>query len=148
MDKRQRSRYNKNWQVISYQIRVERADDKCEQCKIQNGILIKRFRDGIYRLATTTESEQVSYLQKAFKMKLHSAIKQAGLKRVVLSVAHINHIETDDRPENLFCGCQWCHLKHDRADNWMRRKRHKATQMTLFDLPKNNTHQNATQQQP
>jgi hypothetical protein len=34
--------------------------------------------------------------------------------RVVLTVAHINHIPEDCREENLAALCQKCHLNHDR----------------------------------
>lgn len=33
--------------------------------------------------------------------------------RVVITVAHLNHIAGDDRDENLAALCQWCHLIHD-----------------------------------
>lgn len=148
MNKEQRRKYNADWQATSCNIRIHRAGNKCEVCKIDNEIIIKRFSNNTWRLADIGELGLVEHFKTQFKMKMHQAIKAAGLKKVILSVAHLNHNEKDDRPENLLCGCQWCHLKHDRADNWMRRKRHKATQMTLFDLPQHNTHQNATQQQP
>lgn len=34
--------------------------------------------------------------------------------KVVLTVAHFNHIAGDDRPENLIVLCQRCHLSLDR----------------------------------
>ena len=33
--------------------------------------------------------------------------------RFVLTVAHINHVEMDCRPENLVAACSVCHLKYD-----------------------------------
>lgn len=33
--------------------------------------------------------------------------------RVVLTVGHVNHDTSDNRPENLRAWCQRCHLKHD-----------------------------------
>lgn len=35
--------------------------------------------------------------------------------KVVLTVAHLNHIESDCRPENLRAWCQRCHLTYDAA---------------------------------
>lgn len=122
MDKAKRSRYNKDWVVTSYKIRMERAQNHCEKCGIENGLYIRRFNNGTYRTATPAEMADVEYMCKVMNTKRHVAVRKAGLKMIVLSVAHINHIETDDRPENLLCACQRCHLKHDRADNWMRRK--------------------------
>ena len=31
----------------------------------------------------------------------------------VLTVAHINHVESDCRPENLVAACAVCHLRYD-----------------------------------
>jgi hypothetical protein len=43
-------------------------------------------------------------------------------KKVILTVAHINHDTTDNREENLKALCQYCHLNLDRRDNNKRRK--------------------------
>lgn len=34
--------------------------------------------------------------------------------RVVLTIAHLNHVAGDDRDENLKALCQWCHLNYDK----------------------------------
>ncbi len=34
--------------------------------------------------------------------------------RVVLTLAHLNHVSGDDRDENLKALCQWCHLNYDK----------------------------------
>ena len=46
-------------------------------------------------------------------------------KKIILGVAHLNHIESDNRELNLMCMCGSCHLKYDKVDNWKRRKRNK-----------------------
>ena len=33
--------------------------------------------------------------------------------RRVLTVAHVNHVESDCRPENLVAACSVCHLRYD-----------------------------------
>lgn len=43
-------------------------------------------------------------------------------KKVVLTVAHLNHDTTDNRDENLKALCQSCHLNYDRRDNNRRKK--------------------------
>jgi len=41
--------------------------------------------------------------------------------RYVLTVAHINHVESDCRPENLVAACSVCHLKYDaERKRWQR----------------------------
>ena len=53
-----------------------------------------------------------------------------------LTVAHINHVEMDCRPENLVALCPKCHLAYDQTRKAMQRlarKRIKATaKRTLF----------------
>ena len=39
----------------------------------------------------------------------------------VLTVAHINHVESDCRPENLVAACSVCHLRYDaERKRWQR----------------------------
>ena len=41
--------------------------------------------------------------------------------RRVLTVAHINHVESDCRPENLVAACSVCHLRYDaERKRWQR----------------------------
>ena len=42
--------------------------------------------------------------------------------KVVLTVAHLNHIKHDCRDENLAALCQACHLGHDRHRHVHKRK--------------------------
>ena len=37
--------------------------------------------------------------------------------KVVLTVAHLNHVAGDDRPENLAALCNCCHLRYDREQH-------------------------------
>lgn len=34
--------------------------------------------------------------------------------RIILTIAHLNHVAGDDRGENLKALCQWCHLNYDK----------------------------------
>ena len=45
--------------------------------------------------------------------------------RIILNVAHKNHIENDNREENLIVLCGPCHLNYDRKNNLKRRKMNK-----------------------
>lgn len=45
--------------------------------------------------------------------------------RVVLTVAHVNHDVTDNRPDNLRAWCQRCHNTHDAAYRHANRRRHR-----------------------
>lgn len=54
--------------------------------------------------------------------------------RVVLGVAHRNHVAGDDRDENLGAWCQWCHLAWDReAHRITRCARKDAARLLLWE---------------
>jgi hypothetical protein len=53
-------------------------------------------------------------------------VRRARTIRVVLTVAHLNHVAGDDRNENLKVLCQWCHLHYDAGQ-------HKQTRATRKD---------------
>jgi hypothetical protein len=115
-------RYPPDWKAISTNIRVHRAKDRCERCGLQNGQLIKRAKDGSYRDATDDERRLITYLNEKTKLKLHVAIKRVGLIKIVLTVAHLDHDESNCTAENLLCVCQRCHFNIDKLDNLARRK--------------------------
>lgn len=55
----------------------------------------------------------------------------------VLTVAHINHVESDCRPENLVAACSVCHLRYDHERRrWQRlaRNRIKAEERNTLGL--------------
>jgi predicted nuclease with RNAse H fold len=47
--------------------------------------------------------------------------------KVILTVAHLNHIKEDCRDDNLRALCQRCHLNYDRPHHIANRKRNAAT---------------------
>jgi len=51
----------------------------------------------------------------------HSMKAKSG-GRIVLTLAHIDHDEKNNSPENLLALCQACHFAMDKADNLRRRK--------------------------
>lgn len=53
--------------------------------------------------------------------------------RVVLTVAHLNHVSGDDRDENLRCWCARCHLVYDSAYHRLTRSLRKDAARPLLD---------------
>lgn len=129
-----KARYPKNWKAISLAIR-EAAGQKCEKCAAPNGAMIGRgigrdagtyWHDGLVRNAETGEA---LWYQRA------SEYEGAAPVKVVLTVAHLNHVPEDCRPENLRAWCQRCHNRHDaktRAAGIKERRRATAAAGDLF----------------
>ena len=87
--------YHPKWKLISKLIRINRAQNKCEWCGVENGLIKERV---------TNKPYQVRYV------------------RIVLTVAHIDHNKNNNRFNNLAALCQRCHLKHDIHQHVFNRK--------------------------
>lgn len=94
----ERARYPKDWREISRKIR-ERSGGQCE-CEGECGL--HRTTPGPRR-CTERHGEPAKWAK----------------GKVVLTVAHLNHVPEDCRPENLKAMCQRCHLRYD-ADHHKR----------------------------
>lgn len=90
-------RYPADWDEISRRIRLYRADGWCE-C------------DGRCGHDHTDDPESRTTRCSAINGHPHPVTGS----RVVLTVAHLNHIPEDCRDENLMAMCQRCHLAYDR----------------------------------
>lgn len=67
---------------------------------------------------------------------LTRAASGTGLIRVVLTIAHFNHVPEDCRDENLFAWCQKCHNRHDakhRAKNRAATRDKKKSQINFME---------------
>ena len=103
-----RSKYPDNWEELSRQIRFERAGGRCEGSPVYPEC---RAENGHPHPVTGSV--------------------------VVLTVAHLDHNETNNDPSNLRAMCQRCHLTHDarqhaiNAAKTRRRKQIEAGQLTF-----------------
>jgi hypothetical protein len=116
--------YGVEWRAVRARI-LARAGNCCEQCGKPDRLAVWVYssqdcgqywslclgpsQDWIYCLyggggnfrlnpSGTTEAQESGRLR---------------LIRVVLTIAHLNHVAGDDRDENLKALCQWCHLNFD-----------------------------------
>jgi len=105
--------YHPKWRLISWLIRVRRAKNRCEWCDIQNGLVVKRQKDGTYRTPCGTEWDMIHSRIKYSQSNITESLKYHGFTRIILTVAHIDHDKTNNRFNNLAALCQRCHLKHD-----------------------------------
>lgn len=132
-----KARYPKDWPAISMRIR-ERAGHKCEQCGVPNYQLGGRAPDGTWHKArpTGTDGMRLTWPSPGDYGWCDGWDKQLRIVRIILTVAHLNHVPEDCRDENLKALCQRCHNRMDAAER--RRgiqERAKAARATadLFD---------------
>jgi hypothetical protein len=117
-----RRRYPADWREISQWIRFVRAGGRCE-CEGECGRTAKHLDPADGRCRNR-------HGQPAWKTG----------STVVLTTAHRNHQPEDCRPENLFAGCQGCHLAYDHQHHLQTRRRTAAAAVEqhmdpLFELP-------------
>ena len=94
-------KYASNWKTEIRPSILERAENRCEFCGVENYVVGYRDENGKFVV---------------------SADKNRKLFKIVLTVAHLNHDVSDNRPENLKALCQKCHLAYDAKER--KRKRY------------------------
>ena len=106
--------YAREWKSVIRPRILARAGDRCETCGAPNHKIVIRYD----RLPGWW-----------FDIKTGAAVRPDGtiethvrgsempadyrLVRIVLTVAHLNHVSGDDRDENLKALCQGSHLRYD-----------------------------------
>jgi hypothetical protein len=94
--------YGREWRTVTRPRILERAGDKCENCKVPNHAIVWRMAHGLWRHMSVYGEPAMSRPGNSHEVK------------IVLTIAHLNHMAGDDRPENLKALCQWCHLDYDK----------------------------------
>jgi hypothetical protein len=122
------ARYSADWQQISKDIRENRAQNKCENCGVENhavGYWIKEkfiIYEDLYE-PTDKRLEQYSYI----------ASERKPIK-IVLTVAHLDHTPENNAPENLKALCQRCHNRHDAKHRAATRRESKLKNQLKLNL--------------
>lgn len=127
-----KSRYPANWTAISKHIRFERANNKCEECGVENGSTIWRSYtnkanyltlrdDGIY-YDMDGNPVRLSELPDEYMPRTDREYDTGHDIYVVLTVAHLDHNPANNDESNLKALCQRCHLVHDAKHNAAIRK--------------------------
>ena len=109
-----KARYPANWKEIRERI-LSRALHCCEQCNAPNGEIIVRGTGkdaGTYMNddAKVYDAETGEYLGQ-WRMSDYEC-NGKGVK-IVLTIAHLNHVPEDCAETNLKALCQRCHLAYD-----------------------------------
>lgn len=114
-----RARYPKNWKAIRAGI-IDRAGDRCEFCRVKNGKLIYRTGRWVYEAdAHWIDSDTLAVHEAETGRRIDVLLRMsdidenAKLVRVVLTIAHLDHVPEHCDPSNLRALCQRCHLRYD-----------------------------------
>lgn len=128
------SRYPKNWRAIALQVK-EAANWSCKDC----GRPCRKPREDRFdfedRIDETPWGDDL--YEEMYDEEL-GAVLRSKINRFTLTVAHLNHVPEDCRPENLKALCTVCHLRYDATHHAystkrnQHRKRETAGQLTLF----------------
>lgn len=108
--------YPPNWPAISLQVRTE-ANFRCEWCNVPNLAIIKRQGANWKEVKTVLVpvllngafAQETVYTAKMTWKEL----RQHGLTKIVLTVAHLDRNTMNNDRKNLAALCQKCHLNHD-----------------------------------
>lgn len=103
------NRYPSNWNELRQQV-LERADNKCEFCGVENYSIVHRI----------------------YKNGFEKDVK------IILTIAHLDHDEINHnvKIERLRALCQQCHLRYDAKEKYRRimiKSYSKAGQTFLFN---------------
>lgn len=127
------------WRAIRERI-GERSGWKCETCGAPHMTMIARGsyrgRDA-YMVIDTCEVFDAETGLRMGRMRCTSEFGAHRVLKIVLTVAHLNHDEMDNRPENLAHLCQRHHLRLDakhHARNAARTRRNRGGQLDMEDF--------------
>jgi hypothetical protein len=123
--------YPANWKTEIVPMIRARSGDCCEICGVRNKAVINRAS----ARCAPDRREWFLYIEDQFlifridgKEFEFASAGQFGVTiedsdiRIVLTVSHLNHDETDNRPENLAHLCQLHHNRHDAKHRAANRK--------------------------
>ncbi len=109
-----KARYPKDWPAISRRIRFERANNQCEFCGVQNYELGGRTKDGQWHKARITGCDR-----KLPEPGSHwwcdgpNGSHTLRIVKIILTVAHLDHVPENCDDDNLKALCQRCHNNYD-----------------------------------
>ena len=105
-----RELYPPDWESISRRVRDE-AGNRCEWCGVANGA--RGARD--QRKGEWFDEDDSDGMNSSEGEWLFGGYPK--IIRIVLTVAHIDHDQTNGTRQNLAALCQRCHLNHDREQH-------------------------------
>jgi hypothetical protein len=127
MPVKDKSRYPKNWKQIRARI-LERAGNCCEWCGVRNRSQVTRLT-GTRLWCYQGDEPWDAYKQQWYNERgeevetpehlcVSDSIDEddwnAHGTKIVLTIAHLDHVPENNDPENLRALCQLCHISYDK----------------------------------
>lgn len=131
-----RSRYPANWLDIRGRI-LKRAGNCCEQCHVANGDRIVRGIEKDTGAFQRFEGDGEVYAADDGRLLGYcKASEFCGNKwtRIVLTIAHLDHVPENCADDNLKALCQSCHLAYDAEHHRASAARTRRERKAIGDL--------------
>lgn len=127
-----RSLYPEDWESIAFDVK-QKSGWHCRQCQRPCRSPGETEGDFIDRIENLGEGWECDLWETVLDQEF-GLIDKPKLGRFVLTVAHLNHIPSDCRPENLKALCSVCHLRYDRGQMRLKRrlKQERQGQLSLL----------------
>ena len=120
-----KARYPKNWKQIREQI-LARSGHSCEGSPAYPHCRVPNYS---YRNNTTGEVTTETDIIEVWKLADGNKVS-----RIVLTIAHLDHIHENCDPANLRAWCQRCHLKYDAAHHAVNSAKTRRDKLNNFNL--------------
>lgn len=131
--------YHPKWTLIRRLI-MKRASNCCEKCNVPN-YTVRRIstKDGSYQISHYDWLNGNNYqdAKSHCTMLNEEADGDSKWSVVVLTIAHMDRIKTNNKFSNLKALCQRCHLRHDIHQHVANRKygrNFKNNQLKIFEV--------------
>jgi len=128
-----RARYPSNWFTEIRPAILERAGDRCEQCKAPNGERICREASGATYMIDTGEVFDANTGEALGQTHLYD-YPEGRFITVVLTIGHLDHQPENCDYDNLRAWCQRCHLAYDKDHHAANRRATIAARKASGDL--------------
>ena len=134
----EKARYPKNWLEIRQRI-LQRAGYRCEQCGVPNHAWIWRDQKGKWHFAGKRALREAGFDKPPFRVACTFEDGRTGtikVIKIVLTIAHLDHVPENCDESNLRAWCQKCHLTYDakhHARNAAHTRRSRFNNLELFE---------------
>lgn len=131
-----KARYPANWKQIRERI-LKRSGNCCEQCLVANSDVIVRGIDKDAGTFQRFEGDGEVYDADDGRLLGHcKASEYSGNRwtRIVLTVAHLDHVPEHCDDDNLKALCQRCHLAYDAEHHAETRYTTRRARLAVADL--------------